>query len=603
MCRSISAITNAVRRVAVVTPAAALVVVTGASPPAQASRVGAWSPPVRLQIDGVHATLFHTGKVLLIPHRDSPSGLTTSALFDPTAPGGVKYQTVPQNFFCGGNAQLPDGRVLFVGGETNRAGASLRATGSYDPVAESWQLHALLKKRRWYASALQLGDGRVWAFGGMREPGEDDPDHTIEVYDAGADRWTLVGGQNLPGQFEEAYNRLHLLPDGRVFQSGHLPDTYLYDPIQRTWTFVARTVLGKARGDGAAVRLQDGRIMLIGGHDTVDVTNTAEIIDLSAPSPRWTALPNLRTQVAFLTAVLLPDGKVLAIGGDESSGSLDTTPELFDPSTNTWSRMARHAIRRGYHSTAILLPDARVLCAGGEGNGGPGLYGESDQFEIWSPPYLFRTPRPVIQSAPAVAGYGQQLSLRYASSVLVAQVVLHRAGSGTHSFNYNQISVPVALDANSGTSLAFTVPNNPNALPAGYYMAFLMSADGVPSIAKWIRIGPAAPPAGPLLALDGLTVGGSGATLTVQGLPPGNLVALALSVLGAGPLPLQLSCGAAQLELDAPVLLGLRQADASGRVALTLPVLSAAFRGLSLWFDALDFQTCASPAGVAGTIR
>ncbi len=482
---------------------------------AQPSTVGAWSPPVQLTIDGVHATLFHTGKVLFIPHRDSPSGLTTSALFDPNNPGGVSYQTVPRNFFCGGNSQLPDGRVLFVGGET---GELLRATGTYDPVTETWTQQADLQRDRWYPSALQLGDGKVWCFGGMSEAGADVPDHTIEVYDAAANTWTMVGGQPIPGQFEEAYNRLHLLPDGRVFQSGHLQDTYIYDPVTLSWSFVAQTVLNAPRGDGPAVRLQDGRIMLIGGQDTNTIFNSCEIIDLNVPNPQWTALPSLATPRAFFSAVLLPDGKVVAIGGDLTSGSLARTPELYDPQTNTWTNMAQHSIRRGYHSTALLLPDARVLCAGGEGMGGPGLYGESDEFEIWSPPYLFRTPRPVIQSMQSAAAYGQQVSIPYQSSIPVTHVVIHRTGSATHSFNFNQISVPVTLDSNSGTAATFTVPNNANVVPAGYYMVFLMSADGVPSVARWLRVG--APSCAPDLGFQG--PGSAVATLCGIGLGAGE---------------------------------------------------------------------------------
>ena len=53
-----------------------------------------------------------------------------------------------------------------------------------------------------------MGNGEVWTFGGMDEAGADSPDHTIERYDLATNSWSLVGGQNLPGQWEEAYNRL-----------------------------------------------------------------------------------------------------------------------------------------------------------------------------------------------------------------------------------------------------------------------------------------------------------------------------------------------------------------------------------------------------------
>ncbi|MEM7310325.1 MAG: galactose oxidase-like domain-containing protein [Planctomycetota bacterium] len=577
---------------------AALLAASSTSLFAQASVKGTWESPVELQIDGVHAALLPTGKVIYLPHRYSPSGLTTAAVFDPLQPGGVLYSALPRNFFCGGHSQLRDGRMLFLGGETSKGAGGLQHTAYFDPWTETWTQLQNLKRRRWYPSAILMGDGRVGAFGGMSEAGDDDPDNTIEYYDPDLGTWALAGGQNIPGQFEEAYNRLHLLPDGKVFQSGHLPQTYLYDPVAKTWAFVDTTNLGKARGDGGSVRLQDGRILIVGGQDTLTIFKSAEIIDLDQPSPQWTSVADMSVQRAFFSTVLLPDGNVLVVGGDETSGGLAWTPELFDPATLTWSQMAPHQVRRGYHSTAIVLPDARVLCSGGEGQKGPGLYEESAEFEIWNPYYLFKSPRPVITSAPAEAGYGQQVQLGYTSSVPVSHVVLHRSGSSTHSFNYNQISVPVDFDSVGAGTVSFTVPNNPNALPPGYYLAFLMNADGVPSVAPFVRIDE---PSGPTLTATGLVAGGS-ATLSVAGATPGGLVAIAYSLTGPGPLQVGLACGSVQIELGLPVLLGAPSADPAGDASIPGIAVPPGISGLPIWFDALDLTDCSSTNGVAAVI-
>ena len=71
--------------------------------------------------------------------------------------------------------------------------------------------------------------------------------------------------------------------------------------------------------------------------------------------------------------------------------------------------MARQATPRTYHSTALLLPDGRVFSGGG-GLCGTCSVNHADG-EIYSPPYLFQGPRPVIQGAPTVVGYNAPFSI------------------------------------------------------------------------------------------------------------------------------------------------------------------------------------------------
>lgn len=470
-------------------------VLTVSSAWAQSSVKGTWDAAFQLNVDGVHGAVLPSGKVLYVPHRISENGLTESVVFDPSSPGSAKYVTVPANYFCGGHTRLADGKLLFMGGEDEIEG-SLRKAGYFDYQTETWTEIGSMNRRRWYPSAIQLGDGSVIVFGGQTSPADvGSNDDTIEFYDPGSGLWAMAGGQNIPGQYEEAYNRVHLMPDGRIFQSGHLPDSYYYDPVAGTWTLVDRTELGKARGNSASVRLQDGRIFIIGGDNEIakEIYRSAEVIDLTQPTPRWQSAASMTTARSFIDAVVLPDGNVLVVGGDESSGSRSLVPELYDPATNSWSDMAPFTIERGYHSTTLLLPDGRVIVSGGEGHQGTGHgtghFGESAKFEIWNPYYLFSTARPQIQSLPSVAGYGQTVSMGYSSERPVSHAVIYRGGSQTHSFSYNQISEPVALAGVGGGSATFTIPSNPNVLPPNFYMVFLMSADGVPSVARWIQIG------------------------------------------------------------------------------------------------------------------
>jgi hypothetical protein len=64
------------------------------------------------------------------------------------------------------------------------------------------------------------------------------------------------------------------------------------------------------------------------------------------------------------TATLLADGRVLVVGGRDSVKGVLNSAEIYDPRTNRFSRTGSLAHGR-YKHTAALLPDGRVLVAGG----------------------------------------------------------------------------------------------------------------------------------------------------------------------------------------------------------------------------------------------
>src|SRR5260221_7312206 len=105
--------------------------------------------------------------------------------------------------------------------------------------------------------------------------------------------------------------------------------------------------------------------------------------------------------------VVLPDGKVLAIGGATEVSLISTSgvfpAELWNPSTEAWTTMASLQNPRMYHSIALLLPDGRVLAAGGGRNSTAVDYPTA---QVYSPPYLFKGPRPTITGVSSVTTYG-----------------------------------------------------------------------------------------------------------------------------------------------------------------------------------------------------
>jgi hypothetical protein len=69
----------------------------------------------------------------------------------------------------------------------------------------------------------------------------------------------------------------------------------------------------------------------------------------------------------------------------------------------------------------------------------------------------------------------------------VASVALVKAGSVTHQVNTDQRRMPLSFTV-SGETITASTPSNVHLLPPGYYMLFLVDGDGVPSIARWIRV-------------------------------------------------------------------------------------------------------------------
>lgn len=490
---------------------------TGAGASDDPAVVGQWSAQIPVGVIGVEAALLHTGKVILWESREGQIG-SNAAIFDPdtltTQNVSIPYA---RNVFCAGSYFLADGRLLVTGGDPptheGDQDANIGTTSSslFDPVAQTWSELPKMAYARWYPSNAMLANGRVLVFSGNNELGQEMV--TVESFDPATQTWTTLPPS--ANKHVGLYPRTLLLPNGKILIAGKLQKTYEFDPVTNTYSFVGNFNIGDRKEGGAVLLPGMTKVLVAGGWSRSGaITNTAELLDLTNPTPQWTYTAPMENARKNENLVQLADGTVLAVGGGNGNtpyGGPVKAAELFDPATETWTTMASQSANRTYHSTALLLPDGRVLSAGST-SGLP----EQTTVDIYSPPYLFKGPRPTITDAPAEIGYGQSFDITTPDSD-ISRVALIKAGSVTHAVDFDQRYVDMDFTVGNGVVTA-TAPSSGNVAPPGYYMLVEVNSAGVPSIAKWVHISvPQVPPDPPTVTGFSPTVGYPGTAVTIGG--------------------------------------------------------------------------------------
>jgi hypothetical protein len=465
------------------TTAAASVELAGGNV-ASASQVGSWAAPVSLpsNVVGVHSVVLRTGMVLLLTGFN---GLPAAYVFNPGS-GTGQLATPPDNVFCAGQTLLSDGTVIFAGGllkPAPAAAAGIRAIDTFDPGTRTWTKRPNMANGRWYPTTTRMSDGTILIDAGRSQKATV-MNYQVELYNSGPPATVALFG---PSEVLQPYPHQYVLPNGKMVATDNTR-TVLFNPATTSWTALASHISTQGRPGGVLLPAGPGgstRIMLFGGQvpaSSKALANT-EVFDTANPGAGWVARAPIPQARNNMNTVLLPDGTILAVGGNSSGdyASPQRQALLYDPAANTWTALASQVWPRGYHSTAVLLPDGRVLSAG-DTSGSPGDH----TVEIYSPPYLFKGARPSITSAPSSVGYGAQFNI--STSGPVSRAVLMSPGATTHNDDMNQRHIELAITQNGGGVTA-TAPANANLAAPGYYMLFVLDANGIPSTASWVHVG------------------------------------------------------------------------------------------------------------------
>jgi hypothetical protein len=466
------------------------------APAANSYLVGQWSPVLDLPIVAIHNAVLPNGKVLMWDSvGDLPTeyyethNTTRSIIWDPANGSITRYDVnTGFNLFCAGHAALPDGRQFIAGGNLNSSLDGLNTIHTFNPFDRSWNfLGRMSQGGRWYPSVTALANGEMLITSGGPS--------TPEIYNLGTGlRPLTTASLAMP-----LYPWLQSAPNGLTFYFGPGNNlSYLNTGGTGSWQN-AGTRDGIDRDYGSYAMYDIGKILIAGGGASVKHT---AVVDISNGTPKVTRANDLNTGRRQHNLTVLPNGTVLATGGnssgenhvDLSAGAY--TAELWNPATGAWQNLSAMQKTRQYHSMALLLPDGRVMVGGGGICGSCYNVGYLEKnIEIFSPPYLFKSDgsgtlaaRPTITSGPSVISYRLSFNISTENPRNIKQVVLMRPASVTHSVDFEQRRIPLAVSV-SRKSVQATAPIDAAIAPPGYYMMFIIDDKGVPSVAKMVKLG------------------------------------------------------------------------------------------------------------------
>ncbi|KAG5984609.1 hypothetical protein E4U55_004051 [Claviceps digitariae] len=442
---------------------------------------------------------------------DTFMGTTSDRVFtstwDPTT-NDVTQQlidNVHHDMFCPGISIDGSGQMVVTGGN------NAPETSIFDFGTQSWRSAPNMNVPRGYQSSATLSDGRVFTIGGSWSGGVSLKNG--EVYDPKTNKWTMLNGASVKPMLTKDKKGLYRSDNhgwlfgwknDSVFQAGPSTAMNWYTTTGNGGVSPAGQRKAPGRdadpdemtGDATMFDAVQGKILTAGGspdYDQSEATANAYVItigDVGSQAQVQSASKGMFSRRVFHSSVALPNGQVFITGGQSfaapfSDANPELTPELYDPATNTFYQQQPNSIVRVYHSVALLLPDGRVFSAGG------GLCGDcvTNHFDgqIFTPQYLLTkdgqpAPRPAILK---VTQAGRRITITTDSAVKTASLM--RYGTATHTVNTDQRRVPVTLTSTTPNQYTIDVPTEPGVVLPGYYMLFVMNANGVPSVSKTVQ--------------------------------------------------------------------------------------------------------------------
>ena len=188
---------------------------------------------------------------------------------------------------------------------------------------------------------------------------------TVDVYNPATDTWSSA--HPLPAVNN---HNCAAVVAGKLFSfAGTSNATYLYDPVNDSWSFVAS--LNYSHVNTAAVGVLNEKIYIAGG---LSAGNQAEVFDPQTNT--WTPIASMNIPRHHCAGGMI-NGKFYVAAG-RGSAAAETALEVYDPQTNSWSTLAPMPTGRSGVAAAVVHDELYVF-------GGEGSQGVYPHVEVYNP--------------------------------------------------------------------------------------------------------------------------------------------------------------------------------------------------------------------------
>jgi len=264
------------------------------------------------------------------------------------------------------------GRIYLIGGST---GSGTRVNEVYDPGTDTWTTNASMPTVRAYIG-MGIANGKFYAIGGYTAG--DSYDDGNEEYDPASNTWTVKApmsqARNMVGV--GVVSNIVYVIGGVTGGPGTEQETAkveAYNPVANAWApHMALSQMPTAR-HALTVAVVNNKIYAFGGIANGTYMNANEMYDPS--SNTWTKKAPLPTARSAPSAVLM-NGKVYVVGGGVPSGSTAVN-EVYDPVNDIWSTVAPMKTARGFFGAGAV--NGKIYAIGG--SIGPTRLATNEEFD------------------------------------------------------------------------------------------------------------------------------------------------------------------------------------------------------------------------------